>query len=849
VTGEEVCATVESSDSKCLTRLDKLARRLWRVELFALLGVAPVFIFPGLWTFLGIGVVGVILVVRRVATGDFHRRTALDLPLLALLVMATSALAIAPRPDLAVPKYCGLVLGLVLYSAIASRSWGRASLGRAALFIALVGVGLALLSLLGTDWQAAQLVPLPSIYARLPALVRGLPNSGVPRTSDLFNPREVGGALALVVPFLAAMCHQPGRVRLVFLMALLVTGAVTLLSQAMGAIAGIALTLPVIAAVGWRSGGRAARRAVIALAALLLTSTLVSALLVAIARPTPPGFLLPHLATASASNLWLRALGRLGFWQAGTAMLRDAPFTGIGLNNFTAAYQQLYPTFPSMEASSAHAHNMLLQIALDFGLPGLFAFLGILLLLVRRAARAMPIVDPQRRFILLGALGGLTAHFIFGVTDAVTLGAKPGWLLWVLIGICVVASEGVSVASGRRLRTMAPGSRRFALALVLPILIVALALLLWRPATANVAAIETQRALIAKRSAGGTGVPPATPGPALDLALRLDPTSPRLQRQRGMLAVARGDHRSAIPALQFVLATRADDQAARAALGDALYAVGHREEALAVWQVGTPWLAIARATDLSRNGDFAGAATLYRSARWRDARLGVDYCTREGAALVNAGESETAISVYRNCILLAPQRPGAYTALADLQVKAGDRMAARATLEEGVKKAQPPAPPAHQLAGMWLADNRPDLAEPLAALATSLAPSEPAYAARLGDVYAQQSRYEAAIAQYTHAGTLGATSNWRWLAPLRIGDIYLRQGRPQQAADQYRRVLSDADGKMPDTRTLATYYAQLGSALTRIGDPPGAVAALQRSLALNPENRSAQDQLAALLKP
>jgi VIT1/CCC1 family predicted Fe2+/Mn2+ transporter len=39
------------------------------------------------------------------------------------------------------------------------------------------------------------------------------------------------------------------------------------------------------------------------------------------------------------------------------------------------------------------------------------------------------------RFLALGLLGGLLAHFVFGIADAVALGAKPGFLFWWLLGM------------------------------------------------------------------------------------------------------------------------------------------------------------------------------------------------------------------------------------------------------------------------------------------------------------------------------------------------------------------------------------------------------------------------------
>ena len=42
-----------------------------------------------------------------------------------------------------------------------------------------------------------------------------------------------------------------------------------------------------------------------------------------------------------------------------------------------------------------------------------------------------------RRVMVLGLGGGLFGHMIFGMTDAITLGAKPGIFYWLLLGLIV----------------------------------------------------------------------------------------------------------------------------------------------------------------------------------------------------------------------------------------------------------------------------------------------------------------------------------------------------------------------------------------------------------------------------
>jgi len=127
--------------------------------------------------------------------------------------------------------------------------------------------------------------------------------------------------------------------------------------------------------------------------------------------------------------------GRVEIWSRAVWAIQGGPVTGMGMNVFRRAIYLLYPTFEvSADFNIGHAHNELLQAALDLGLPGLVGFLalyvgaGAMLVRVMRTGGA-------RWWLALGVLGGLLAHFLFGMLDAVALGAKPGFLFWWLLGM------------------------------------------------------------------------------------------------------------------------------------------------------------------------------------------------------------------------------------------------------------------------------------------------------------------------------------------------------------------------------------------------------------------------------
>ena len=132
--------------------------------------------------------------------------------------------------------------------------------------------------------------------------------------------------------------------------------------------------------------------------------------------------------------------GRPEIWHRSLRAIRDHPLTGIGFDNLTAIVHARYPTFTmSADSEFAHAHNIFFQVALDLGVPGLVAFLAVLLCTFWQLMRSYRSTrDPFYRAVAVGLALGLGAQMIFGMADAIALGQKPGLLLWVYLGLATV---------------------------------------------------------------------------------------------------------------------------------------------------------------------------------------------------------------------------------------------------------------------------------------------------------------------------------------------------------------------------------------------------------------------------
>ncbi|MCI0394139.1 MAG: O-antigen ligase family protein, partial [Chloroflexi bacterium] len=128
---------------------------------------------------------------------------------------------------------------------------------------------------------------------------------------------------------------------------------------------------------------------------------------------------------------------RLEIWARAVTGIHDFALTGMGVGTFRQVIPVLYP-FTGFWAriDVAHAHNHLLQAGLDLGVPGLAIYLalwlgtaGMLWQSWRRARSIWP------KVLAAGFAASLVGYFVYGLTDTVALGAKPGFLFWMLLGL------------------------------------------------------------------------------------------------------------------------------------------------------------------------------------------------------------------------------------------------------------------------------------------------------------------------------------------------------------------------------------------------------------------------------
>lgn len=391
----------------------------------------PVLMFPLVYPWVTVGVsllVGIWVVGVTVFDWQGSRfgklAGPLGLPWGILAVWTMIGAFVSTSPDLTLPKFTGVVLGMLALRAVlltgttSPRVWWLATAYLLAAAAMVVGGLLA-----GPRWLRKVEI-LYYLNSQIPRVVLGLPGApgGV-------NSTALGGATLWLLPVAAILAVHGWRMTrqafragagrgLAILetvgcgIAALVSLFVLALSQARGAW----LAVPLVG--------------VLALAFRFRLVTLPRAI---------------GTAAGLAAFLWLgpwslsTILGpeRPYIWSLATAAIRAHPIAGVGLGAFRIAEAGPAPEFGVDQVFfAAHAHNIFLQVALDVGLPGLLAYVALLGLATRMMYQVLcRDSDGHQKALCLGLWANLAAVHIFGLADALALGTKVGIFFWWNLGL------------------------------------------------------------------------------------------------------------------------------------------------------------------------------------------------------------------------------------------------------------------------------------------------------------------------------------------------------------------------------------------------------------------------------
>ena len=343
-----------------------------------------------------------------------------------IIVMTIIGLLVSPDLPLSLIAAVPLAIGLALY-------WTLSSWSRIVRHLDWMALGLSLVTLAFGFLAALRLLPSNHALLKLLPPIAWLAK----RLTFELNPNVAAGALVMLLPFCVAQvlwarrsAGTMARVRWgAALLASLIALATMPLTQSQAGFVALAAALGMLLIL--RFPGSALWKILAGLALL--------GLVLAIGY----GFTIGWETVISrylGDRIIVRLAIRAEIYRRALLLIGSYPFSGVGIGCFEPIVHELYPLFYMPGATVSSAHNLLLQVAVDLGIPGLLAYL----LLLDHALRAA--IRGCRRGNTCSSLCAALAHaclvalialLIHGLLDSAQWANKLRFITWGVMGLAV----------------------------------------------------------------------------------------------------------------------------------------------------------------------------------------------------------------------------------------------------------------------------------------------------------------------------------------------------------------------------------------------------------------------------
>lgn len=329
----------------------------------------------------------------------------------------------------AVASLWSLAGSLLICAVVITQFSDREALQQAALCIAIT-VGINSLIAIGQNW----LGPLDALSLLGGALEEDQLKVGdgeIARVSGLMrNPTALARSLVTWSPMFLALlpwsfaAFRRWQHRLFFAAAIVMLPAL-ILTYARGGWAAFVAAMFLLTVFTWRALEPAERKrrlpqlSVVAIVLLLLCLPFVKPMYVRLTEDDRGS-----------------AYARVSTVEVATAMIKDRPLLGLGLNSYYEEARR-YDRTPDLISEELFAvHNFYFHIAAETGVPGVVLFVLLHLLAAWQGWRAMHGPDALLRALALGLLCGQVAFLLTGLKEPGTLGSwllQDTFLLWGLL--------------------------------------------------------------------------------------------------------------------------------------------------------------------------------------------------------------------------------------------------------------------------------------------------------------------------------------------------------------------------------------------------------------------------------
>jgi putative inorganic carbon (HCO3(-)) transporter len=401
--------------------IDEMKKHFDLVSIGALILLGPLFVFPKeKWNWLLLAAMAALFVAKRICERHVLPKTPIDAAIGLLLIMAWAGVFVIKDIAQSTEKLAGLVYGVVFFFMLVNMLKTPKRIKIAIMGFLALGLSLAVLGTLGASVSGKPIfLSIESKFPKIPRINLGLHGAELG-----INPNPLGGTLLLFFPVGAILIFlllkrkngiAPRRRKGLLLAALVVLLAVQSMaifySRSLGTWISLVIAL-------WLMGDR--KRLLKAGMAVALMAVAVISLM-----RSEPNRVWDQRIMNNVNN---RGEYRVLLWNDAWEIVKAHPLSGIGMD-------QLRRT-PKFTFEMAHAHNQFLHTAAELGIPGLMAYLAILIGLWGMTAEVRKSDMPEWMRLTSRGLGtGIFAQALFGVTDAIPLGAKPGIFFWISLAM------------------------------------------------------------------------------------------------------------------------------------------------------------------------------------------------------------------------------------------------------------------------------------------------------------------------------------------------------------------------------------------------------------------------------
>ncbi|MBN1895394.1 O-antigen ligase family protein [bacterium] len=126
---------------------------------------------------------------------------------------------------------------------------------------------------------------------------------------------------------------------------------------------------------------------------------------------------------------------RLPLMKVAAAMIRENPWTGVGLNNYVIVDQEYDETEEQVSATfPLPVHNVYLQLPAETGLPALGFFLSFAAMVFLRLLRILRSSGGIERILAAGLLAGLSGFMLHGTVENASIGSYHFLPFWFVSG-------------------------------------------------------------------------------------------------------------------------------------------------------------------------------------------------------------------------------------------------------------------------------------------------------------------------------------------------------------------------------------------------------------------------------